>query len=631
MSPSERNKREEVWTVVRGRRRGISSFQKKSDQRFNTRPFPEVWAGNRGVSRHQWWRGPREPPPSGRGQPVTGAVSLFVDDIAKTTSISDLRVLFEYEGTVVDVYIPGKVRKNNDANFGFVRYNNVGDARRAIEKMDGVWLQGRRLKVSMAKYQKGGSPVGDNTDHKKSGKQAVRHVPQSNSFVRSPSLRDHRRYVEVLQNAEVEQEPPREKVVMGNNEFLSLKVRENPAMRRKLEFAAVVKVQPSMTIEQAASMISGSNTPFTCMSSLSPSKILLFFDDDVSLLNALNESSPLCELFPDVRKWSEKECYSERFVWIECVGLNPKCWDYEPFSRIGSFWGEVVRVKHERNGLNSITSAKVLIRTSNHSRIEACVKVVWELGSCVVWVKELGSCSCSCEVQTSLNGFDLRDSGRAGYGMSSKSNSVVRTLDFRVGAIVQNETEKCTDVNDVDLMDANGVNLSKNDDPLGNISAVRDKDTDGGCMSEGCEHQDGSPTVLVTNEPADRRISLDGPTRKLYSNDLELALANQNSSSTPNLHEWFDPIASVECSLPTHTATKSIQQKRPRGRPKRNACSLPEPLFVPSTPSKSNLEAIETWSTAKLLGVTASNEQAVISELRKSKRLLVLEENDPTG
>ncbi|CAO2832436.1 unnamed protein product [Amaranthus hypochondriacus] len=69
--------------------------------------------------------------------------------------------------------------------------------------------------------------------------------------------------------------------------------------------------------------------------------------------------------------------------------------------------------------------------------------------------------------------------------------------------------------------------------------------------------------------------------------------------------------------------------KKPRGRPKKIACSLPAPLFVHATPSKSTCEALETWNTTKLLGVTSSDEGAVIAELRKSKRLMVMEENNP--
>ncbi|CAO2835012.1 unnamed protein product [Amaranthus hypochondriacus] len=111
----------------------------------------------------------------------------------------------------------------------------------------------------------------------------------------------------------------------------------------------------------------------------------------------------------------------------------------------------------------------------------------------------------------------------------------------------------------------------------------------------------------------------------------------------------FDPISSVEFPISIQSngnrldnggsnlnsiammTSNSVPQKRPRGRPKKIVHSLPEPLFVPSTPLKSSIEAIETWNTAKLLGIKSSNEAAVISQLRKSKRLLVLEENNPMG
>lgn len=111
---------------------------------------------------------------------------------------------------------------------------------------------------------------------------------------------------------------------------------------------------------------------------------------------------------------------------------------------------------------------------------------------------------------------------------------------------------------------------------------------------------------------------------------------------------FFDPISSVEYVLSLQIAGNEVDcsdaslytssmrtksnaaPKKPRGRPKR-IHSLPEPLFVPSTPSKSQPEALETWNTAKLLGVKASNEGKVLSALRKSKRLLFLEEHNPSG
>ncbi|CAO2832354.1 unnamed protein product [Amaranthus hypochondriacus] len=66
--------------------------------------------------------------------------------------------------------------------------------------------------------------------------------------------------------------------------------------------------------------------------------------------------------------------------------------------------------------------------------------------------------------------------------------------------------------------------------------------------------------------------------------------------------------------------------KRPRGKPKKNTNPRRDPSCLVSSPSKSLVEAEKTWYTAKLLGVSAEAEEAVVRELRKSKRLQLLDE-----
>ncbi|CAO2837849.1 unnamed protein product [Amaranthus hypochondriacus] len=92
------------------------------------------------------------------------------------------------------------------------------------------------------------------------------------------------------------------------------------------------------------------------------------------------------------------------------------------------------------------------------------------------------------------------------------------------------------------------------------------------------------------------------------------------------------------CSLPSYNddllgssslSSRGAKTKKPRGRPKKFALSLPDPIFVPSTPSKSCGEAIETWNLAKSLGIKADDDGAVLSALRKSKRLLTMEARNP--
>ena len=74
----------------------------------------------------------------------------------------------------------------------------------------------------------------------------------------------------------------------------------------------------------------------------------------------------------------------------------------------------------------------------------------------------------------------------------------------------------------------------------------------------------------------------------------------------------------------TNTPVSSCKQKNTRGRPKKQKqlqCDLQHSLVS----SMSNTEAQNTWNTAKLLGISTSDERAVVSNLRKSKRLLIMD------
>ena len=39
--------------------------------------------------------------------------------------------------------------------------------------------------------------------------------------------------------------------------------------------------------------------------------------------------------FNDLRRWSEGEYFSERWVLIECFGIAPRCWSLENIKKIG--------------------------------------------------------------------------------------------------------------------------------------------------------------------------------------------------------------------------------------------------------------------------------------------------------
>ncbi|KAJ3645354.1 hypothetical protein Zmor_023020 [Zophobas morio] len=87
------------------------------------------------------------PPPR-----IDGMVSLKVDNLTYRTTPEDLRRVFERCGDVGDIYIPRDRFTRESRGFAFVRFYDKRDAEDALDAMDGRMLDGRELRVQMARY-----------------------------------------------------------------------------------------------------------------------------------------------------------------------------------------------------------------------------------------------------------------------------------------------------------------------------------------------------------------------------------------------------------------------------------------------------------------------------------------------
>lgn len=91
--------------------------------------------------------GRRGPPPN-----TEGMVSLKVDNLTFRTREDTLKRVFEKYGDVGDVYIPRDPFSQESRGFAFVRYYDERDADDAIEAIDGTVLDGREIRVKLAKH-----------------------------------------------------------------------------------------------------------------------------------------------------------------------------------------------------------------------------------------------------------------------------------------------------------------------------------------------------------------------------------------------------------------------------------------------------------------------------------------------
>ncbi|XP_012310088.1 serine/arginine-rich splicing factor 8 isoform X2 [Aotus nancymaae] len=87
------------------------------------------------------------PPPD-----VDGMITLKVDNLTYRTSPDSLRRVFEKYGRVGDVYIPREPHTKAPRGFAFVRFHDQRDAEDAEAAMDGAELDGRELRVQVARY-----------------------------------------------------------------------------------------------------------------------------------------------------------------------------------------------------------------------------------------------------------------------------------------------------------------------------------------------------------------------------------------------------------------------------------------------------------------------------------------------
>ncbi|CAH3997541.1 unnamed protein product [Pieris brassicae] len=103
------------------------------------------------------------PPPR-----IDGMVSLKVDNLTYRTTPDDLRRVFERCGDVGDIYIPRDRYTRESRGFAFVRFFDRRDAEEALDSLDGRMLDGRELRVQMARYGRPSSPYRSRYDRRRS-------------------------------------------------------------------------------------------------------------------------------------------------------------------------------------------------------------------------------------------------------------------------------------------------------------------------------------------------------------------------------------------------------------------------------------------------------------------------------
>lgn len=515
--------------------------------------------------------------------------TLFIDGLPQGISKQWVSDIFAEHGRLEDVYLSKKRRPSNSSIFGFVRFRNENDAKKAIEKLNGRVIKGKKMSVAIAKYEREKGTAQPNRRE-----EGVRTNIQSR-YIRFPSNRDYRRYVDVVKGDRSAKNYEGPKNIENRGTF---RLEELKATTEKLKTAVVLEVSESLELLSAVQSLEDSNLPIKVVSAISPNELVLFMDEEDNVKKALGVASPLWSL-GEAHIWSDERFEQTRTIWVEFDGIHPKWHSYDNMVKLGEKWGEVLRVVHDRDGVYSLTWARMLIKTTRRKIIDEGLIVEWESGSGEVRVKE--SCCCYSKCPTMVEESD---------GSSEEDE------DNEDGA----DTQKIK-----------GLFSSNNGEEEHLVNVGIDQ-------SNSRERGEDLESLSTEMSKGKRRLEED------FS--VDMALGGNLSCPAPYRGDsWFDPIASIECTLrlegrlncegyedgvgdPDDTVVNTPIVKRPRGRPKGMASSLPDTLSVPSTPVTCSLEASATWKTATKIGVSTNEESETMEEIRRSKRVQTREANN---
>jgi RNA recognition motif-containing protein len=78
-------------------------------------------------------------------------MNIFVGNVSRLVTDTELRATFEQYGTVTTATIIKDKETGDSRGFGFVEMDNNDEALEAIEKLNGFELKGRKLNVNEAR------------------------------------------------------------------------------------------------------------------------------------------------------------------------------------------------------------------------------------------------------------------------------------------------------------------------------------------------------------------------------------------------------------------------------------------------------------------------------------------------
>ncbi|KAE8689425.1 hypothetical protein F3Y22_tig00110937pilonHSYRG00001 [Hibiscus syriacus] len=313
--------------------------------------------------------------------------TAFVNFLSKRVTWRTLKEIFQQHGSVIRVYIPSSSTKQNYRNytFAFVQFEKEDGLMKAIANLNGIWIDGKKVSVGVAKYQKQRSRQEDNRDVRRvEGKWKIGTTLRRRSrSVSISKLRDERTYKDVLVSYDEQRE------VQGNKEFKEGRPGEKEGLRNvwemhipldeydwvKRSLTGIIKSQFDLELVEKGLasdgiIVRGAKWGYTWNS------CILTFDSVEELEKArTSRGEELLFWFDWLDPLMSEEGVPLAFCSVELVGIPLLCWNESFLEKLLSKWGKLVCIHESTIKREDMAVARALLKVASPFDIQEFVNM----------------------------------------------------------------------------------------------------------------------------------------------------------------------------------------------------------------------------------------------------------------
>lgn len=302
-------------------------------------------------------------------------VTLFVDNIPEEKDQQWLMSTFNKYGIVRDAFIPRKRSTRTGSKFGFVRFDCQVSAGMAVSKLNGVWVDNRRLFVKEAtfgieeeKNKQRASRLHVLRDQGPNGGVKPNHImpKQGGNSNSGQSKWQGRSFAGVVRGETSKPLPALRQEITITAENVG------SGWLYRSAVAIMKRVIPLSTLRNSFSLETDLVVQIRSMGGRS---VLITFQSS-EIRNSIINKPVMERWFERIKPWQGEPASLERFVWLSCQGIPLNAWNADTFKTIGEIWGVFIRTDDETLRDKSFAKGRILIAMEEISPIQRWVHLV---------------------------------------------------------------------------------------------------------------------------------------------------------------------------------------------------------------------------------------------------------------